>query len=432
MNENENKNIKKRDDFEEEDIFYIVKKMYNFEFVNKNEYKLDIEKEKLKLKTKIDKLTTYPKYRKEKLSKNNVHTMEEIDKRSNKENNNDTENKDNIDENDKDKINDKNGENEKMPNNNNTNEEKNRNENGDKNENKEKNEIEKISLIKSDEPIGKNNEIAKKELIRNNEPIENEYQIVNNDSTENNKLIQKNELINKNEQTVNNQIENNDIIEKNKKNTENIINEGGSECTCTQEDIDYIIKLMKNKEYRIYFLTKINNFRALGSFIMPEKVFNYLIQIFKEISKYLCIEGKNEEKKEMNLDMEVTRLIIILSQTFCKMKGNKKVYIQNQLKDIDIFHCNEFWKTLIKINIEKQIEICKKNEKEIGKEENEESIKSRRNNICFAQIIPQITGMNGFGLGKEKIKNIIIPFIDKYNVTEENKNIILNFIDSPN
>ena len=87
---------------------------------------------------------------------------------------------------------------------------------------------------------------------------------------------------------------------------------------------------------------------------------------------------------------------------------------------------------MIKTNIEKEIKNCMTNDVKIGKEEDEESIRERRNSISFAQIIPQISGMYGFGLNKEKIKNIIMPFIDEYNINEENKNTILNIINNPN
>ena len=48
---------KEKEQLKEEDIFFIVKKMYNFNYVNNKNFNINIEKEKLKLKEKIDKLT---------------------------------------------------------------------------------------------------------------------------------------------------------------------------------------------------------------------------------------------------------------------------------------------------------------------------------------------------------------------------------------
>ena len=365
--ENKNKNL---NNLEEEDIYYIAKKMYNFEFVDKKDYILNIEKEKLILKEKIERLTTYKKYKKEQLTDKKINIIEKNEINPNKEVNNDINITDNI---------------------------------GNKEKNDKVEEIKENQNQKDDTKEKKDINIIEKE---------EEYGIY--EINDNNELIEKNDLNKKNEK----------IIENNKSNEE--------EKEFTQNDADYIIKLMPIKEYRIYFLTKINNFRSTGAFIMPEKKFDYIIQIFKEISKYLWIEDKIKEKKEIILDKETTQFTIILSQTFCKLKGNTKIYIQNELSDLDIYHCDDFWKTVIKTNIEKEIKNCMTNDVKIGKEEDEESIRERRNSISFAQIIPQISGMYGFGLNKDKIKNIIMPFIDEYNINEENKNTILNIINNPN
>jgi hypothetical protein len=365
--ENKNKNL---NNLEEEDIYYIAKKMYNFEFVDKKDYILNIEKEKLILKEKIERLTTYKKYKKEQLTDKKINIIEKNEINPNKEVNNDINITDNI---------------------------------GNKEKNDKVEEIKENQNQKDDTKEKKDINIIEKE---------EEYGIY--EINDNNELIEKNDLNKKNEK----------IIENNKNNEE--------EKEFTQNDADYIIKLMPIKEYRIYFLTKINNFRSTGAFIMPEKKFDYIIQIFKEISKYLWIEDKSKEKKEIILDKETTQFTIILSQTFCKLKGEKKIYIQNELSDLDIYHCDDFWKTVIKTNIEKEIKNCMTNDVKIGKEEDEESIRERRNSISFAQIIPQISGMYGFGLNKDKIKNIIMPFIDEYNINEENKNTILNIINNPN
>jgi hypothetical protein len=204
----------------------------------------------------------------------------------------------------------------------------------------------------------------------------------------------------------------------------------------TKEDINFIFKDMKKKEYRLYFLTKINNFRSLGAFKMPLKAFNNLVQIFKEISKYLFtykeIQKEGKKKTEIKIDIELSKLVIILSQTFYCMKDGKKVYIQNEINTEKVFHYIEFWYNIIKINIEKEIESCLKNDKKIGKEDDEISIIQRRDSIGFAQIIPQLSGMHGFGLKIEEIKKIVLPLIEEYNLSKENKETIMKIVENPN
>ena len=327
---------------EEDDIYFIMKKMKNFKHVNKYKYDLNIEEEKLNLKHRIDKLTTYANKRKKTydFSANNSKILEEMDRDKNIKSNN--------------IIN-----------------------------------INKINSIK-------------------------------------NKKQNENNINNVNENNINNNLENK--IEKN--NIENNINDLIE--PATQEDVNYICKEMNIKEYRLYFLSKINNFRAKGAFNIPLKTFNFLVQIFKEISKYLIVDNNKEDDKEINIDMDTAKLMIILSQTFYCMKGDKKVYIQNDLNTEKVFHSIEFWSKIIKINIEKEILNCMKNDKFIGKKDNEEDIIKRRNTIAFAQIIPQLSGMKGFGLNIEEMKKVVIPLLDEFNVSQENKEIILNTIDSPN
>ena len=314
-NENINENLKEYEiideekrQLNEEDIFFIVKKMYNINFVNKKNYIINIEKEKLKLKDLITKLTSYSKKNK----KNSI-------------------------------------------------------------------------------------DINKKKLDMNNNIIKN-IDLINENSVNNKKKL---------------------------KDTNNNYNNTNTSEEITQEEVNYLCKSMKNKEYRIFILKKINNFRVLGAFKMPLDTFNFFIQIFKEISKYFYID-------ENKLDLQIINLTIILTQTFYCLKNEQRVYIQNELNSEEIFHSEEFWKKVIKYNIEDEIEACKKNEKQIGKIENEKSIRARRNSISFAQLVPQISGMLGFGLSKEKVKQIVLPFIDEFNINDKNKKIILKVIEDPN
>ena len=363
---NSSKNIKseitneEKDLLEEEDIFYIVKKMYNFKLIDQNKYELKIEKEKLKLKEIIDKLTRYSRERKNiiDLEANNWTLLE-----NNKIN---------------DEINTK----------------------ADK---KQTSIIENIDEIEKLDEIEKN--IKKEKYNKKN---------IKSNKKENNELVFT--INNKNFEEINNMTNyNNDLNLKNKKNV------------ITKEDINYLCKSMSNKEYRDYFLTKINNFRATGSFNMPLDIFNYIVLIFKEISKYLYVKTK----KEYKIDMYTSRLIIILSQTFFCMKDNKKVYIQNEIKNEKVYHSIDFWYNLIKKNIEKEEKKIIENSKVNLEEENEISRIKRQNNIALAQMVPYITGMKGFDVGIDNIKKLVNSFMDEYKISEENKQVIYNCIEDP-
>ena len=201
----------------------------------------------------------------------------------------------------------------------------------------------------------------------------------------------------------------------------------------TQEEIDNLLKSMNEKLNRKYLLLKLNNFRTLGVYEMPLEIFNYFKQIFCEISKYLYIEinKENNDKKELKLDIEISNLVIILSQTFFCIKNDKKVYIQNELKDVKVFHEPDFWVTILKNSINKEFKKLGENSNEIENMKGKK-IKEKINQIAFAQILPNISGMIGFGLNKEEIKAIVVPLIKEYEISEENKKIITSYYENPN
>jgi len=196
----------------------------------------------------------------------------------------------------------------------------------------------------------------------------------------------------------------------------------------TKEEIDNLLKSMNDKLNRKYFLLKLNNFRTLGVYEMPLEIFNYFKQIFSEISKYLYI--KIDDKKELKLDIQISNLVIILSQTFFNIKNDKKVYIQGELKNVKIFHESDFWVKIIKNSINNElIKLSQNSDEEINMKD--KKILEKINQIAFAQILPNISGMAGFGLNKEEIKEIIMPLIEEYEVSEENKKIITAYYENP-
>ena len=355
---------------QEEDIFYIVKKMYNFKIIDQSNYVIKIEKEKLKLKEKIDKLTRYGNERKNSIDLK----LKNWTLLDNNKINNDINNKD---------------------------------------------DIRQTSIIENIDEIEK--------IDKNENKINNNNK---NQKDKNNKKKSKTNKKEKNEEddnlifTINN-INFEEINEM--ANYNNELNLNNKKKAITKDDINYLCKSMSKYEYREYFLNKLNNFRANGAFNMPLDIFNYVVQIFKEITKYLYIKEKNEYK----IDMFIARLAIILSQTFFCVKNNKKVYIQNEIKNEKVFHSIDFWHNLIKKNIEREEKKVIENSKIILEEENELNRNKRQNNVTIAQMIPYLTGMKGFDVDLDNIKKVANSFIDEYKITEENKQIIYKCIEDP-
>jgi len=178
----------------------------------------------------------------------------------------------------------------------------------------------------------------------------------------------------------------------------------------TDEEVKLLESGLKKKEYRITFLQRLNNYRALGVLDMPQKEFEIIGNFFKIIADYI-----DEDK-----DVDSTRFLIILSQTFYLLKdeNNKKdkKYLQVFIKGHKFFSDKKFWKEYIensiKVEIDKLDKIVKKNN---GK------IKRTYNDICFAQILPFSDNMADFGMPKEVLLDIIEPLYEQYNLTEDMK-----------
>ena len=188
------------------------------------------------------------------------------------------------------------------------------------------------------------------------------------------------------------------------------------------EDFNYICKLMKKKEYRDYLLTKLNNYRAEGSLEMPENVYNYFVKIFLEIMKYLVEEKEKDSVKELNIDYTATRYIFILSQTFYYKKDKEKIYLQNGIKNQKIFQSDEFWIKLLEYNIKQEMDkLASKSQKKFDEKE-------KGKEICIMQILPYLSGFDGFGVSKEAVDKITNFFIKKYELNEESQKLIFEAI----
>ena len=187
-----------------------------------------------------------------------------------------------------------------------------------------------------------------------------------------------------------------------------------------KEDEDELINLMKIKEYRNYFLSTLTNQRINGKFKREEKLFNELFEILNAI-----LDIAEKEKNYEN-----ARNCIILSQTFYKetnIDGEiEKIYLMEYLKNNKWISNPKFWKDFI------EDEIIKDGLK--FEEENKirqiEGKKVDVTKIYFSKLITHVHNMNMFGLTKNDNSEIINYFINKYNIPEDLKQIILNDLEN--
>ena len=176
--------------------------------------------------------------------------------------------------------------------------------------------------------------------------------------------------------------------------------------------------LTSDIDYRIAFLEKLGNKRAEAVLEFSNHSYDIITKIFLIITDTLL--------KEKNNDIIIQ--ILILSQTFYKVENNEKIYICHNICKHEIFQKDDFWIDYLKEIIIKEIEKRERNEKNIGKELDENDIITRNNEIVFAQLITMSECMKNFELTTEKIINLITPIFDIYKITQDTKDSILNYI----
>ena len=182
---------------------------------------------------------------------------------------------------------------------------------------------------------------------------------------------------------------------------------------------DFINIIFEKDEYLIEFLTRLNNYRSTGKLELSDDLFNSIKIIFDKASDNLLI--KNNKK--------ISDCLIILSQTFYVMKNNEKYFLQKELKKKEYFNSVDFWKNSIENSIVLELERFGDELKKNNIVLDEKKKQKKLDEILFTKIVSFITCLNGFELNREKIDNILIPLMNKYNVKEEMKQSIFPLLD---
>ena len=182
------------------------------------------------------------------------------------------------------------------------------------------------------------------------------------------------------------------------------------------EKLNNMIKTKDNGDYLIKFLTVLNNYRSKGQFEITENQFDIIINILRYSLDYL---GKNKNE-------DICELTLILSQTFYKMKDGKKVYLSEIVKDHPLIQSINFWNDYIYDQIETEFKKHNLNRKEMGI--TEEMNKTMNDEVIFSKTISLINNMKNFKFECKDIMKIIDGILDKYEVEESKKNIILNVL----
>lgn len=162
--------------------------------------------------------------------------------------------------------------------------------------------------------------------------------------------------------------------------------------------------IQKGKEYRLCFLLKINYYRTIGIFDMPEREFKIIDNFFFEIIDILY--------KENGEDFDIIRLIIIMSQTFYFNKNGQKIYLTNKIKGHKLFKKIDFIKKYLNFCINEEfIKAGETSDKPINAKE--------KKRIVFPIILSFCNFMIEFDVPKENILEINESFYKEYDFDED-------------
>ena len=257
------------------------------------------------------------------------------------------------------------------------------------------------------------------------------------------KRTKKTENKKNNKDKDNNIGDNNNIMNNNKDNKDN---EDKELQYIHQNEINQLYSLLDTHYNRVIFLQTISQFRTSGKFCLP-------IKVYEIIGKCLTIIIDTIMRDQ---DYHCAKSAIILSQTYFRLKDNKRYYLDNLIKKNKLFSNLEFWEKTLDYSIKKEIIKSKnnkkknnenkidkdinngdnniKNEKEVEKEnENELKIdlnKEKYDDIAFGQIASLVNSMIDFDININDIRKIIEPKIEFYKLSKNHKNNIELIIDN--
>lgn len=177
------------------------------------------------------------------------------------------------------------------------------------------------------------------------------------------------------------------------------------ELNITQNELDLIESLLEKRCNRIVFLHKLNKFRALGNYMVTKVLYSIISKYFIKILNFI--------KKDY--DAFPAKNVIVLSQTYYMIEKEEKIYIQEDIKEHEIFKDNKFWENLFNFFMNKEIQKLRKSF-DLNEEKSDE--KSHYNKLAFGQIMTICNNMLEFGHNKDDIYKFIEPKIKYYNLDE--------------
>ena len=192
----------------------------------------------------------------------------------------------------------------------------------------------------------------------------------------------------------------------------------GIETFSKEEENKFIDDLFINENYITYFLHLFNLYRTIGDLELIQVQFEICSKIFCKASDFL-LEHNNRN---------IYYPLIILSQTFYKKINGEKYYLQEEIREKEIFTQEKFWIDFIESTINEDLNVFEDQTKKYPLTEENKNLKKLE--IISNKLISVILCLKEFKLGKDLVNGILNPVMDKYNINENKRNEIFSKFDS--
>ena len=215
-------------------------------------------------------------------------------------------------------------------------------------------------------------------------------------------------------------------IEIEKNHTKNLITKilsniqsGNANTLINDGEINELKNLLNTHSNRVIFLHKLNDYRALCLYELPEKYY----KLFGNLFSYIIDVSRKEN------DYHSVEMVIILSKTYYMLMDKKnKLYLQDVILNNECFKMKDFWEELLIYSISK--EVVQSNKREAIGRDDEKKLKTKNDNIIFSQLLSLIDNMFDFGVEENLVKAIIEPKIKFYKVEEKLSKTINDVMES--
>ena len=186
----------------------------------------------------------------------------------------------------------------------------------------------------------------------------------------------------------------------------------------TNEEIIDFKELLNIHENRIIFFQKLSDYRGLGKFVLCDKDYFLLSDLFNITS----------DKIKRDSDFHVAELLIVISETYYMEDGNRKKYLQESIKHNKVFKDKNFWEEFLCHSINKEIMKTLKRDQKI--QETKETSDYKLSNVVFTQILTLIDNMFEFDVDSNTIKEVLNPKINVYKLNDDFKETINDIIET--